>query len=250
MKPTSSLLSMLLAGSVLVSLWGCGGGEPPKPAQKAEKKEVAKPAPKADVKEAPKPAQKVEKKVEPKEQTAPTKPQAPVQGAKADSSDLIDFASLKNYPDLAYTATESEPGNGDVRCALMDGARPLTAEGKPAHGYWCAPTPAQMEIALSDPKGACWISSVEVEGTQGDYVFSECSINIKTQENPAWHSPEGLMVNSPQGASPGSQATGARYVFSFTPVAATHVQITVTKGGVRRTPRAYVRDIDVLGVVK
>lgn len=244
MKTFLSTLTLFAALLVL----GCGPSEPPKPApQPAPRKlETSKAPTKAPVvKEVP--SNKIEAVTEKKVTPSSDVPAPQAKPAEA-PKDLVDFASLKGFPDLRFETGSTIPSNGDPRIALMDGKRFKREDGTNVEGYWCSVPPATFEVTLPFDQGATSLSRIEVEDFGGEFAFGDCQVELKT-------TPEGAWGPLPNGKVAKEQVQAAlrmntRWVFSMPKTPAVAVRLKFPKGCAKFASRVFVSDIDILGSIE
>lgn len=248
MKKVSISLVIALAALVL-GIYGCGNSSEPQPPKKPAQKTTAKKpsVTPANAKKADTPAVAAKEpaaaKATPATEKADTKPvQPPAPPSSGEKTSEVDFASLKEFPDLKYSASENLPGNGDVRLPLMDGAKLKNAEGKPVPGYWAAKAPAHYEINL--PSGSK-ITRVEVEDCGGDLAFPSVSLSVKADLSSDWKAAPQVKTEKREiELWPGK--TVNRWIFHLDPTSASAVKFDFPEGSVKNK-YVYVRDIDIIG---
>jgi hypothetical protein len=209
----------LMAAAII----GCGKDESPPLAEKSQSDQAA---PMKPVKEA--------------EEPAPT----PTPEVKE-----VDFASFKSFPALEYKATENVPGNGDVRCPLLDGDTLKNASGEEIPGYWCSIAPASFEITIPPPPSAEWhthVMGVEVEDAGGGSAFPECVVFVQDHTGPDFFAPAGLNYEIKQ---VGENRNGkiSRHIITFDELHASAVMIAFPSGCVQYPGLVYVKDIGIQG---
>lgn len=250
MKKVSISLVIALAALVL-GIYGCGNSSEPQPPKKPAQKTTAKKpaATPATAKKADTPAVAAKEpaaaKATPATEKADTKPaQPPAPPATGAKPAEVDFASLKEFPDLKYSASENPPGNGDIRMPLMDGVRLKDEEGKVIEGYWNSLAPAYYEINL--PSGSK-ITRVEVEDCGGKLAFPSVNLSFKTDSSSEWKAAIPAKIEKKEIPFSSDKTTNL-WIFHFDEMKVAAVRFDFPEGCVTNK-YVYVRDIDIFGYI-
>ncbi|MCK6496008.1 hypothetical protein L6Q85_07070 [bacterium] len=250
MKKVSISLVIALAALVL-GIYGCGNSSEPQPPKKPAQKTTAKKpaATPATAKKVETPAVAAKEpaaaKATPATEKADTKPvQPPAPPSSGEKTSEVDFASLKEFPDLKYSASENTPGNGDVRMPLMDGVRLKDEEGELIERYWQSKAPAYYEINL--PTGSK-ITRIEVEDYGTEFAFPVVHLFAKTDLSFDWKAITPAKTEKKEVEFwPGK--TVNRWIFHLDPTSASAVKFDFPEGCVRNK-YVYVMDIDIFGYI-
>ena len=202
-----------LLGLLLVLSFGCGGGQPAQEETEAVA-ELQDESSQPEVEPTPEPT----------------------------VEELVNFASIEQFPTLSYSASEDLSPSGHLQVPLIENNNLEQGMEEPIATFWAATIPATYEISLP-PKAV--LERIEVQTTGGTTAFEECVVFVR-QGAEDWKRPQKLsLLKSFAGTDDDGDMT--RFVFRFQETPATDVLLGFARGCERIPDQVRVHDIDILG---